>query len=142
VAFTICRTGDIDCPGGPHIIAKVAKSGYTPVKGDLVILDATVANGVDLIADNEAPYGEVWAYNSSTGVISVLEYTPGTYRELPYTGSAPTLGHKMAGVATSSTHGTTLDRSLVDDDNVNGAGAVVAVDGDAPHGTGHCVVRY
>lgn len=139
MAFTIALAGD-RCAGGVwHVVPKVAKSGYTPVVGDWVILDASVANAVDLIADNEAPYGEIVVIQGS--VLSVLEFLPGTYREVPYTGS-PSLGGKVAGVTTSGTHGSTLDRSTIDNDNANGVGTIVAIDGDAPHGTGHLVVRF
>lgn len=141
MAFILPRAGD-KYRLGHNCHLKVPKSGYTAKKGDLVILDTSLANGVDLIADNEAAYGIVESLNNGNGTLSVVELLPGTYIELPYTGSAPNLGDKVAGVATSGTHGSSLDRSLVDADNSNGTGSVVAVDGDTPHGTGHVVVRY
>lgn len=117
------------------------KVGYTAKKGDLVIQDTTLAFGVDHIANNEAAYGIVEAINPD-GTLSVTEFVPGTLVELPYTGSAPAIGDKVCGTGTSTTHGTTLDRSTVDADNVNGTGSVQAVDADTPHGTGHVVVRF
>lgn len=140
MAFNLPAAGD-KYRLGFNCHLKQPKSGYTPHKGDLVIQDTSLPNCVDHIADNEAPYGIVEVVNGD-GSLSVHEFVPGTYIELPYTGSAPVLGHKVAGTATSTTHGTLLDRSSVDDDNTNGAGAVVAVDSDAPHGTGYCVVRF
>lgn len=137
MAFTTLRAGDRYILGW-NVVPKVPKSGYTPVVGDLVILDTSVANGVDLIAANEAPYGIIESVNNSNGTVSVAEFVSGTYIELPYTGSV-SLGDK---VEVGSTHGTTLDRTTVQTDNTNGAGNIVAKDADAPHGTGHCVVRF
>ena len=139
MAFTSTVAGDrYVLPEVGNIKPKKPKSGYTAVVGDLVILDTSIANGVDLITTNENPYGIVESINNSNGILSVAEFVAGAEIELPYTGSVA-LGDK---VEFGTSHGTTLDRTTVQTDNSNGVGAVVAVDASAPHGTGHCVVRF
>lgn len=124
-----------------HVVLKQAKSGYTAVVGDLVISDATVAHGVDLIAADEATYGLVISLNNRTDgtMLSVQELTPGSYIVLPYTGSLAK-GDKVE--FSSATHGTTIDRTQVKVDNSNGNGYVTAVDADTAAGTGHAIVRF
>jgi hypothetical protein len=138
MAFTTLVAGDRYLLGW-NVVPKVPKSGYTAAVGDLVIIDSSIANGVDVIAANENPYAIVESINNSNGVLSVAEFVSGTYIELPYTGSVA-LGDKIE--FGSATHGTTLDRTTIQTDNSNGVGTVVAVDASAPHGTGHAVVRF
>lgn len=140
MAFTTVTAGDRYIkPESGNIVPKKPKSGYTAVVGDLVILDSTVADGVDLIAAAENPYGIVESINNSNGVLSVAEFYGGCTIELPYTGSVAK-GDKIE--FGSATQGTTLARTTVQTDNSNGVGYVVAVDAEVPHGTGHCVVRF
>ena len=140
MAFTIRSTGDNYVQlEAFNLKTKIPKAGYTPAVGDLVILDTSIANGVDLIAANENPYGIVEA--SASGVCTVAELVGGATIELPYSGSVA-LGDKVEGDGSAATHGTSLDRSPVRTDNTNGVGVVIAVDADSPHGTGHCVVRF
>jgi hypothetical protein len=115
------------------------KSGYTAAKGDLCIADTTVANGVDLIAADENPAYIVDSTNNANGTLTVTRLVAGVTIELPYSGSVA-LGDKIEGGG--GAHGTSLDRSTVRTDNSNGVGRVIAVDADAPHGTGHCVVEF
>jgi hypothetical protein len=139
MAFTSTVAGDrYLLPEVGNIKPKRPKSGYTAAVGDLVILDTSLANGVDLITTDENPYGIVESINNSNGILSVAEFMSGCEIELPYSGSVA-LGDK---VEFSTTHGTTLDRTTVKTDNSNGVGVVVAVDTATPHGTGHCVVRF
>lgn len=140
MAFTIRSTGDSYIQlEGFNMRTKIAKSGYTPVVGDLVILDTSAPNAVDLIAADENPYGIVETVLGT--VCTVAELVAGATIELPYSGSVA-LGDKVEGDGAAATHGTSLDRSPVRHDNSNGVGLVIAVDADAPHGTGHCVVRF
>lgn len=124
-----------------HVVLKQAKSGYTPVVGDLVIFDATVAHGVDLIAADEVTVGLIISLNNMTDgtKLSVQELTPGSYIVLPYTGTVAK-GDKVE--FSSATHGTTIDRTQVKTDNTNGGGYVTAIDADTAAGTGHCIVRF
>lgn len=139
MAFTSIVAGDrYLLPEVGNIKAKRPKSGYTAVIGDLVILDTSIADGVDVITTNENPYGIVESINNSNGMLSVAEFVAGAEIELPYTGSVA-LGDK---VEFGTTHGTTLDRTTVQTDNANGVGAIIAKDANTPHGTGHCVVRF
>lgn len=140
MAFTIRSTGDAYIQlEGFNMKTKVAKSGYTPAVGDLVILDTSIANGVDLIAVDENPYGIVETVLGT--VCTVAELVGGATIELPYSGTVA-LGDKVEGNGAAATHGASLDRSPVRTDNSNGVGLVIAVDADSPHGTGHCVVRF
>ena len=139
MAFTSITAGDRYLkPESGNVLPKKPKSGYTAAVGDLVILDVSVQDGVDLITTDENPYGIVESINASNGVLSVAEFYPGCTIELPYTGTVAQ-GDK---VEFSNTHGTTVDRTRVKTDNSNGVGVVVAVDAGSPHGTGHCVVRF
>ncbi len=144
MAFTTLIAGDRYNLGW-NVVPKIAKSGYTPTVGDLVVIDTSAANRVDVIATTEGPYGIVESLNgySSTNLlapISVVELVPGTYLELPYL-TAVTLG-QHAVFDTGVTHGATLDRTKIGSDATNGTGTIVAKDADAPHGTGHCVVFF
>jgi hypothetical protein len=141
MAFTTTVAGDrYILPEVGNVKPKRPKSGYTAVVGDLVILDTSIADGVDLIATDENPYGIVESINNSNGMLSVAEFVAGCSIELPYSGSVA-LGDKIEGPA-SIAQGTTLLRTTVRTDNSNGVGTVVAKDADTPHGTGHCVVRF
>lgn len=138
MAFTLPSCGDAFHFGWNQIVKK-PKSGYTAAEGDLCLGDTTVANGCDLIAANENPAYYVDSANQGSGTLSVTRLVSGTRIELPYSGSVA-LGDKIEG--DGGAHGTSLDRSSVRTDNSNGVGTVIAVDADAPHGTGHCVVEF
>lgn len=114
------------------------KSGYTPVVGDLVIVDTTVPFGVDAIAANENPYAIVIAVTADN-YPTVAELVAGTQVTLPYTGTV-NVGDKIEGSGGGSD--TTLIRTIVRSDNSNGVGTVLAVDGDTAYGTGYCTVRF
>jgi len=141
MAFTRTVAGDrYILPEVGNIKPKQPKSGYTAVVGDLVILDTSIANGVDLVTTNENPYGIVESINNTNGILSVAEFVAGAEIELPYTGTVAK-GDKIE-FAAAGVHGTTLDRTQIQTDNSNGVGVVVAVDAETPHGTGHAVVRF
>ncbi len=124
---------------GWNEFAAVPLGGYTPAVGDLVTYETGAANTVDLIAGIEAIAAIVDSVNSGSGVVTICELVAGCRLELPYTGTVA-LGDKVK--FSSATHGTALDRTQVQTDNSNGIGLVIAVDADAPHGVGHCVVRF
>lgn len=113
------------------------KSGYTPVRGDLVILDSTIAVGVDLIAANENPMGIVLKHEN--GITTVWKFRTGDRVVLPYSGSVAK-GDKVEG--DGGAHQATIDRSTVRTDNSNGVGFVVAVDTETAPGVGFCVVEF
>lgn len=141
MAFNSTTAGDrYILPEPGNVKPKKPKSGYTAVVGDLVIQDTTVADGVDLIATDEPPYGIVESVNNANGTLSVAEFYPGCTIELPYSG-AMALGDKIEGPAVIA-QGTTLLRTTVRTDNTNGVGVVIAKDANSPHGTGHIVVRF
>lgn len=110
-----------------YINAWAPKSGYTPVFGDLVLLDSLNVTA-DRCAANENPEGMVVSINSSNGTISVAQFKSGTRIQLEYTSTAPTVGQK---IETSATPGkgtvTITDRDTVQVDNTNGVGRVVSV---------------
>ncbi len=144
MAFTTLIAGD-RYQLGWNTVPKIAVSGYVPTVGDLVVIDTSAANRVDVIASTEGPYGIVESIGgySSTNLlapISVTELVPGTYLELPYL-TAVTLGQKAV-FDTGVTHGATLDRTKIGSHASNGTGVIVAKDADSPHGTGHCVVCF
>lgn len=123
-----------------NIRAKKPKSGYTAAVGDLVVLDFSIADGVDRGAADENPYGIVLSINSSNGTLSIAEFTAGVTIVLEYTSTAPTLGQKTECNGDRGTVYPSRDRIRVD--NTNGNGAVVGVDTTSPAGTSTCVVRY
>lgn len=145
MAFTSTIAGDrYILPESGNVKPKVPKSGYTPVRGDLVILDTSIAEGVDILTTDENPYGMVenintWTSAAVTRPISVAEFYPGCEVEFNYTGTVA-LGDKVE--FSSATRDTILGRTKVKADNTNGVGSVIAVDASAPHGTGYCVVRF
>src|SRR5436190_11199543 len=116
MAFTTLTAGDryIKAQSG-NVLPKKPKAGYTAVVGDLVILDTSVADGVDLIATDENPYGIVESVNNANGTLSIAEFYPGCEIELPYSGTV-NLGDKIEGPA-SIAQGTTLLRTTVRADN-------------------------
>jgi hypothetical protein len=123
-----------------NIRAKKPKSGYTAAVGDLVVQDATVADGVDRGASDENPYGIVLSINSGNGTLSVAELKDGTTLMLEYTSTAPAIGQK---IECNGDRGTILSsRDRVRLDNTNGIGWVVGVDASSPGGTGTLVVRF
>jgi len=141
MAFTSTVAGDrYLLPEVGNVHPKRPKSGYTASVGDLVILDTSIAEGVDLVTTNENPYGIVETISPNAGILGVAEFVAGAEIELPYTGTV-NKGDKVE-FAAGGVHGTTLDRTQVQADNTNGVGVVVAVDAETPHGTGHCVVRF
>jgi hypothetical protein len=125
---------------GWNMVPKVPKSGYTPAVGDLVVVDTSLANGVDLIASTEAPYGIVEVVGAD-GVLTVAELVPGTYTELP-TASDPSLGNHVKFSSNTRPASTSVQRTVVVGHASDGGGTVVAIGTDCPHGAGHCVVRW
>lgn len=144
MAFVTFTTGDRFNLGW-NCKPKVCKSGYTPVPGHLVILDASIANGVDIIAANENPYGIIisignWSATNPTAPITVAEFVPGTEIVLPING-AVAKGDKIEYGGTAL--GTTPPRTVIQTDNTNGVGVVIATGaGESPAGAGTCVVRF
>lgn len=145
MAFTSTIAGDrYLLPATGNVKPKVPKSGYTPVRGDLVILDTSIQNGVDILTTDENPYGMVenintWTSSATTRPISVAEFYPGCEVTFNYTGTV-NKGDKVE--FSSATRDTLLGRTKVKTDNTNGVGAVVAVDAETFYGTGYCVVRF
>ena len=140
MALTTVRAGDRYIqPESGNIKPQAPKSGWTALVGDLIIADTSVAMGVDEITTAENPAGIVESVNNSNGTLSVAWFYTGCEIELPYTGTIA-LGDKVE--FGSATHGTTVDRTTVQEDNTNGVGVVVAKDAACPHGTGHVVVRF
>lgn len=143
MAITFVQAGDRYNLGW-NIVPKVAKSGYTPTVGDLVVVDPA-SNAVDVIATTEGPYGiieSIGGYSSTNllAPLSVVELVSGTQLELPYL-TAVTLGQKAV-FDTGVTHGSTVDRTKIGSDATNGTGTIIAKDANVPHGTGHCVVLF
>lgn len=125
---------------GWNKFTKIAAAAYTaPLVGDLVSISATVANAVDGPADEGLPYGIVEHVEADNTTLTIAELNAGGTIELPYSGSL-VVGDaiEMAG----ATQGTLLKRTIVSVENSGGVGAVIAVDADAPHGTGYAVVRF
>lgn len=118
-----------------HYFAKVPKSGYTAVAGDLVFADNTLNNAVDLAAQNEAPYGLVASINNANGILSVAAFKSGDSVILPYTGTLA-LGDKIASNGDRASGGT---RTRVIEKNSGGVGSVVALDYPS---AGFCVVEF
>lgn len=139
MAFTTTIAGDRYHKDCSNIFPRAPKAGYTPATGDLVLVDTSIANGVDLIAANENPAGIVERFFN--GVASVHFFRPGDEIILPYSG-ALVKGDKVEGDGGAATHGTLVDRSPVRVDNTTGVGVVVAVDAETPHGVGHASVRF
>jgi hypothetical protein len=123
-----------------NIRAKKPKSGYTAAVGDLVVLDFSIADGVDRGAADENPYGIVLSINSSNGTLSVAELTAGCTITLEYTSTTPTLGQKIECTGDRGTIIPTRDRVRVD--NTNGVAAVIGFDSTSPAGTGTLVARF
>lgn len=123
-----------------NIRAKKPKSGYTAAVGDLVVLDFSVADGVDRGAADENAYGMVLSINSSNGTLSVAEFTGGVTVVLEWVTTQPGLSDKVECVGSRGTIYPSRDRVRVD--NSNGTGAVIAFDATSPAGTGTVVVRY
>ena len=145
MAFTTFVGGDYYNLGW-NMKAKVPKSGYTPAVGHLVILDSSIANGVDIITTNENPYGLVvsidsWSSTNTTSPITVAELVPGTEIVLPTTGSIAK-GDKIEYGGTALSTGV-VPRTVVQTDNSNGVGVVVAAGaGESPAGANTAVVRF
>jgi hypothetical protein len=120
---------------GYNILPCVPKSGYTPVKGNLVRRETAANNEVDVIAVDEPPFGIVMtvgpaATGGTPAVCGVAQFVPGVTVILPNAnGLQPALGDKVeadAGgmVAVGSTG---LTRTRVRTDNTNGVGTVIAL---------------
>lgn len=145
MAFTSFIAGD-HFNHGDNVYTKVPKSGYTPAIGHLVVLDASIANGVDLIAANEAIYGIVvafgtWSASNTGGTISVAKFTPGSRIVLPTTGVIAK-GDKVEYGGTALSTGV-VPRTVVQADNTNGNGFVVAAGaGESPAGADTAVVEF
>lgn len=147
MAFNVTTLGDYFNLGW-NVKPKVPKSGYTPAVGHLVIQDTSIANGVDLIAADENPYGIVisvdsWSAAAPTSPISVAELLPGTEIMLPTTGTV-NKGDKIEGNGTALAQmGTGQSRTPVRADNANGVGQVIGSGaGESPAGANTCVVRF
>lgn len=105
------------------------KAGYTPVKGHLVIRDATLTDGYDRCAANENPTGIIVSINSSNGTITVARFLSGTRIWLEYIGANPALGEKVEAGSTPGLGTVTYtDRDVVEVDATNGVGRVIAFD--------------
>lgn len=113
-------------------------NGYTPAVGDLVQFETGGANQVDLIAGIEAITAIVDFVAPDASYVTITELVAGSRIELPYSGTV-NRGDKVKFQGASDT---VLGRTTVQTDNSNGTGFVLAVDADAPHGTGYCVVRF
>jgi uncharacterized protein YkvS len=138
MSFILTSTGD-NFHRGWNTVGKKPLSTYTPVVGDLVAVDTTLANGVDIVAGTEAIWGIVESVNNNNGTLSVTYMVTGCTIELPYHTSV-SLGDKVKFY--SATQPAALPRTVVQTDNSNGVGTVIAVDADSPHGTGYCVVLF
>jgi hypothetical protein len=142
MSFTSFAVGD-DFILNHNCQTKVPKSGYTPVAGHLVIIDTSIANGVDVCAVNENPYGIItWVAPDAT-YCTVAEFLGGTTIVLPFSGSVA-LGDKVEcdGAALAATGTSGPSRGVVRTDNSNGVGVVIATGSSSPAGTGTCVVRF
>lgn len=121
---------------------KVPKSGYTPAVGDAVVVDISVANGADLAAADENPYGLVTWVASDATYFTVHEFIPGTTCVFPISGTV-NLGDKIECTGSKAAVGTGgPSRSIVRTDNGNGIGSVIGTGASSPAGTGTCVVRF
>ncbi len=137
--FVIASTGD-QYNFGWNLVTKKAAAAYSaPAIGDLVALGTGTANEVVAPADEVLPYGIVEWVSPDSKTLTVAELVAGATIELPYTGSAA-LGNAVE--CAGSTQGTSLLRTVVACSGDADAGNVIAVDADAPHGTGHVVVRF
>jgi hypothetical protein len=128
-----------------HINTWVAKSGYTPARGHLVLMDS-LNNKIDRCAADENPEGIIVSINSSAGAVSVAQFKSGTRITLEYTGTAPTVGQKIEASASPAfgtltfTEASGEPRDTVQVDNTNGVGRVISVDSTATIKT--CVVEF
>lgn len=145
MAFSTFNVGDAYNLGW-NMKAKKVKSGYTPVPGHLVLLDASIANAVDIIAANENPYGIIdsignWTATNTGALITVAEFVPGTEIVLPTTGTIAK-GDKIEYGGTPLSGGA-VPRTVVQADNSNGVGVVIAAGaGESPAGADTAVVRF
>jgi len=146
MAFLSYISGDsFIAPERGNVHPKVPKTGYTPRVGDLVTLDASIANGVDLIAGNEATYGIVeningWSAALPLRPISVAQLLPGMTLELNFTG-ALAKGEKI--IFSSATPDAILGRTVVaTGSTTNGNGYVVATGTETKRGAGYAVVEF
>lgn len=111
-----------------------------PAVGDLIIQDASLGDAVGRCTSVQAPLGEVVSINSGNGTLSIAEYIPGVEVMFEYTGVVA-LGNKIKSFGVRATVGTSK-RDQVQVDNINGIGAIIAIDSDTPGGTGFVVVRF
>ena len=127
----------------PHMIHTwYPKSGYTPARGHLVILDS-LNNKVDRVASTEDPMGIIVSINSSNGAVSVAEFGDGTRITLEYTSTAPTVGQTVYGGAAAFgtvtfTEASGEPRDVVVAHATDGVGSVISVD----TATSTCVVKF
>ena len=134
MALTTPKAGDY-LNLGYNIEPCFPKSGYTPVKGNLVIRAATVTNGVDVCADGEEPFGLVMTVGPGTipAVCGVAVFVPGVHVTLPTavagTPAALALGDRIqaddGGMTAVGTTGMTRTRVEADE---GGVGTVISVD--------------
>jgi hypothetical protein len=129
---------------GTNVVPMVPKSGYTPVKGNLVRREGAQSNEVDVCAVDEAPIGIVMTVGPSgagitPGICGVALFVQGVHVILPNaTGLQPVFDDKIeadAGgmVAVGSTG---LTRTRIRTDNTNGVGRVVAINPGGPDTVG------
>jgi hypothetical protein len=141
MALTLFAIGD-DFFRDENGKTRVPKSGYTPVVGHAVVLDTSVANGADLAAANENPYGIVTWIAPDATYFTVHEFVPGTSCVFPING-AVALGDKIEATGSTAAVGTSGPvRSEIRTDNTNGIGIVIGTGSSSPAGTGTAVVRF
>lgn len=141
MALTTFATGD-DFFRDENGKTKAPKSGYTAAVGDAVVLDTSVANGFDLAAADEVPYGIVtWVAPDAT-YATVHEFVTGTTCVFPISGTV-NLGDKIECTGSKAAVGTGgPSRSIIRTDNSNGSHVVIATGSTSPAGTGTAVVRF
>ena len=120
---------------GYNIIPCVPKSGYTPVKGNLVQREAAQNNEVDVCADTQNPFGMVITVGPGTtpAICGVVQFVPGVHVILPTaaagTPAALTRGDKIrvddGGMTAVGTTGMTRTRVEAD---ASGVGTVISID--------------
>jgi len=121
---------------------KTPKASYTPVVGHAVVADSSIANGFDLAAANENPYGIVTWVAPDASYATIHEFIPGTTCVFPISGSVA-LGDKIECTGSTAAVGTSgPTRSEIRTDNSNGIGFVIGTGSSSPAGTGTAVVRF
>jgi hypothetical protein len=125
-----------------NIRAKKPKSGYTPARGDILVYDASLTDGVDRGATNENPDGYCLSINSSNGTVSMVQFRDGVTIIVEYDSTATSPTDLLKKVECSGDRGTiypTRDRLRIDDSNGKTGSKVLAIDYPA---TGLMVVQF